>query len=171
MISREAENTLPQCERTVTYQYMKPGEAAAVSNLVWRVFEEFEADDYSEEGIDEFKKYIDPAFLAARAASDTYFVLCCKSGSEIVGVIAIRDDCHISLLFVQKEDQRKGIARELVAMAQRTCCRVNPRLREITVNSSRYAVEIYEKLGFERTGPEQEKNGIRFTPMRLPIGL
>lgn len=153
------------------YQYMKPGDAAAVSNLVWRVFEEFEGGDYTQEGINEFKRYIDPEFLANRAAGGTLFVLCCKSEGEIVGVIAVRDDCHISLLFVRKEDQRKGIARELVAMALRTCCRVNPRLREITVNSSRYAVDIYERLGFERNGTEQEKNGIRFTPMRLPIGL
>ena len=155
----------------MTYQFMKPREAAAVSDLVWKVFEEFEAGDYKQEGIDEFKKYIDPEYLATRVADGTLSVLCCKSGGETVGVIAIKDDRHISLLFVRKEDQRKGIARTLVEMALRMCKRINPHLREITVNSSPYAVGIYEKLGFEHTGPEQEKNGIRFTPMRLAIGL
>jgi GNAT superfamily N-acetyltransferase len=156
---------MPQDRRT--YEFMKPGEEASVSQLVWNVFEEFEAADYKQEGIDEFKRYIQPEFLAARVAAGKFFVICCKRGGEIVGVIAVKDGHHISLLFVRKQDQKKGIARKLLAMAFEVCCRIDPNLPEITVNSSRYAVNIYQKLGFEYTGPEQEKNGIRFTPMRL----
>jgi len=36
---------------------------------------------------------------------------------------------------------------------------------KITVNSSPYAVKIYEKLGFVPDGNEQMVDGIRFTPM------
>lgn len=34
-----------------------------------------------------------------------------------------------------------------------------------TVNSSPYAVKIYEHLGFRATDSEQTVNGLRFTPM------
>ncbi|WP_094603611.1 GNAT family N-acetyltransferase [Sporomusa silvacetica] len=42
-------------------------------------------------------------------------------------------------------------------------------MKEITVNSSPYAVLIYEKMGFVRTDVEQEINGIRFIPMKFNI--
>lgn len=37
----------------------------------------------------------------------------------------------------------------------------------ITVNSSRYAVPIYEKLGFVKMEEEKEQDGLKFTPMKL----
>ncbi|KXA24931.1 hypothetical protein HMPREF3221_00378 [Fusobacterium nucleatum] len=37
----------------------------------------------------------------------------------------------------------------------------------ITVNSSRYGVSIYEKLGFVKTEEEKEQDGLKFTPMKL----
>ena len=36
----------------------------------------------------------------------------------------------------------------------------------MTVNSSRYAVGFYEKLGFIPLDKEQIANGIKFTPMK-----
>jgi len=35
-----------------------------------------------------------------------------------------------------------------------------------TVNASDYAVAAYEALGFRRTEPTQEKNGVLYNPMR-----
>ena len=37
----------------------------------------------------------------------------------------------------------------------------------ITVNSSRYAVPIYQNLGFIKTEEEKEQDGLKFTPMKL----
>ena len=39
----------------------------------------------------------------------------------------------------------------------------------ITVNSSRYGVFIYEKLGFVRMEEEKEQEGLKFTPMKLVL--
>ena len=39
----------------------------------------------------------------------------------------------------------------------------------ITVNSSRYGVLIYEKLGFVRMEEEKEQDGLKFTPMKLVL--
>jgi predicted GNAT family N-acyltransferase len=39
----------------------------------------------------------------------------------------------------------------------------------VTVNSSPYAVEFYHKMGFVNLSDEIEKDGIRFTPMRMEL--
>ncbi len=151
------------------FEYMKPGEEGKVSAFVWEVFAEFEAPEYKQEGIAEFKRYILPEELKANSDDGTLSVMCCKHKSELIGVIATRANRHISLLFVKKEYHRQGIARKLLAKAIEDCCRANIKLCHITVNSSPYAISIYEKLGFEQTDVEQEANGIRFTPMKLSI--
>ncbi|MBP2657034.1 MAG: Histone acetyltransferase HPA2-related acetyltransferase [Firmicutes bacterium] len=153
------------------FDYMKPGEEEKVANFVWSVFEEFEASGYKKEGINEFKNFILPEKMKVRCESGKIFILCCKDMDEIVGVISIRESSHISLLFVKKEYQRRGIARRLFELALEKCCTAKPNLQVITVNSSLYAVGIYEKMGFEATDSEQEKDGIIFTPMKLTVNL
>ena len=45
----------------------------------------------------------------------------------------------------------------------------NPVLKEITLNSSPYRKGFYLRIGFVPLSEEQEKNGIRFTPMKYQI--
>ena len=45
----------------------------------------------------------------------------------------------------------------------------NPSIKELTLNSSPYAIPFHLKLGFEPTSEEQEIDGIRFTPMKYVI--
>jgi GNAT superfamily N-acetyltransferase len=82
-----------------------------------------------------------------------------------VGVIASRPPCHISLLFVDKQFHRKGLAK---AMFNEVLSYYLPftECTEVTVNSSPYAVEAYHRMGFADTAAEQEVNGIRFVPMK-----
>ena len=47
----------------------------------------------------------------------------------------------------------------------KTQLRFFPDLHEVTVNSSPNALRAYECLGFHPSAPEQEKNGLKFTPM------
>lgn len=59
--------------------------------------------------------------------------------------------------------RNKGIGRGLLERASAECIKNGS--GKIDVNSSLFAVEIYQKLGFARTKPEQLLNGIRFVPM------
>lgn len=95
--------------------------------------------------------------------------MCCKENDELLGVLAMRENNHISLMFVKKEHQREGIARKLFEFALESCRTTDSNLQTITVNSSRYAVEIYEKMGFIKIDSEQENHGIRFTPMKFIV--
>ncbi len=151
---------------TLTYHLLASGEEAAVSDLIIRVFDEFIAGGYSQEGVQEFLSYVTPEALAKRA-QENHFALVAAVGNRIVGVIEVRACDHISLLFVDKAFQGRGISRALLKQALARCIEGNPELHEVSVNASPYAVPIYERLGFRTTEPEQTIHGIRFTPMIL----
>ncbi len=128
--------------------------------LVWNVFLEFEALDYSEEGAAEFYKSVH---------DEEYLRQLCMYGAfiddKLVGVIATRNEMsHIALFFVDGKHHRQGIGRKLFGTAKSAC-----HSEKMTVNSSPYALPVYEKLGFVRTSEEQTVNGIRFTAMELPL--
>ncbi len=126
-------------------------------NLVLSVFMQYEACDYSLEGINTFK-----AFISNPESIDSLeFYGAFINDNEIIGVIATRNNGnHIALFFVDGRYHRQGIGRKLfqVVLEKSTG-------NKITVNSSPYAVEIYKKLGFIPDSDEQIKEGIRFTPM------
>ena len=84
---------------------------------------------------------------------------------KVVAVIEIRGNDHVALMFVDVKFQRRGIARELLQRAIALARPAKPALDRVTVNSSRFGVAFYEKLGFRQTGPERIVNGIGFIPM------
>ena len=147
---------------------MRSGEEDTVCRLIEESFNEFVAPEYSEAGVKEFFKYANPQSMKQRAEKD-HFLLVALDGDKLVGIIEIRSNNHISLLYVKTEYHNKGIAGRLLKLSIESGQKDNPLLNYIDVNSSPYAVEIYEKLGFERIGVEREVNGIRFTPMKLTL--
>ncbi len=139
-----------------------------VSELVVRVFNDFVAPEYSLEGIQEFQKYVQPTAFLARSRTN-HFTLVSIVQDQVVGMIEVRNYGHISLLFVASEYHRRGIAEELWRKALQICYANKSELSEISVNSSSYAVSIYERLGFRPIGNKQVRNGIAFIPMVLKL--
>lgn len=137
-------------------------------NLIWNVFLEFEAPDYCEDGIQEFKRFIEFESIKEKLLQSQFKMWTCCDNERIIGVLATRLPCHISLLFVNKQYHRKGIARALFSEMIRFY-KANAEYSEITVNSSLYAKDVYHKLGFMDTNTEQTVNGIRFIPMKRPL--
>jgi predicted N-acetyltransferase YhbS len=83
---------------------------------------------------------------------------------RIVGVGAMKDNTHLYHLFVAETHHGQGIARELwKTLRDEAIARGNP--GRITVNSSRFAVPIYERFGFIRDGGITEKNEVTCQPM------
>jgi GNAT superfamily N-acetyltransferase len=155
-------------EPSIQYRLMQAGEEQEVCALVIRVFNEFVAHQYSDNGIQEFLKYVQPPYLSKRCQEDD-FVFLAISGGRIVGMIELVENSHISLFYTEGERQGTGIGTELLRKALQICVRDEPTIKGITVYSSPNAVSIYEKLGFSRMEPEQVKNGIRFVSMKLEI--
>lgn len=133
--------------------------------LVWEVFSEFEAPEYSDEGVAEFRRYIAPEAICGRMDRGELVLWGGYDGKAMAGVVALRTKDHISLLFVRKEYQRQGLARRLFEAAKQAFTGT----KEITVNSSPYAVEVYKHLGFVPVSGEMTMKGIRFTPMKYTL--
>ena len=148
---------------------MLPDDETDVDALVQSVFDEFVAPGYSNEGVTAFKKLIDAGSFTERLSSGN-LVLLAISENKIIGILEMRQYSHITLLFVENSFQKKGIAQELCRKSVELCRKLNPELKQITVNSSPKALGAYQKIGFSPADEEKEKNGIRFTPMALKIG-
>lgn len=144
----------------LTIRCLTPEQLPAACDLVWQVFCRFEAPEYPEEGIAEFRKTLEN--MDALRHMPFYGAF---HRGELVGVLAMRKPQHISLFFVKEAWHRQGVGRLLFdAMRQDYA---GP---AFTVNSSPYAVEVYRRLGFVPTDTEQLTNGIRYTPMRFEEG-
>jgi len=142
------------------FRSLSEKEKDSALELAWNVFLEFEAPDYSREGVDEFAKTIrDPGFIGKLTIYGAF------EGEDLLGVLATRSGGdHIALFFVKAKRQGQGIGRRLFDLAVK-----ENGSGKLTVNSSPYAVEIYRRLGFVQTNTEQVTNGIRYTPMELII--
>ena len=151
------------------FQKLLKGEEKQISNLVNSVFKEFVAPDFSDAGIKTFLDYILPDSIIQRSSAGNHFIITSKKGKKIIGVIEIKDYEHICLLFVDKNFQEQGIAKRLYEMAVESCRKMKPDLQEFTVNSSKYAIPVYEKLGFRQIEGEQMKDGIIFIPMKADL--
>lgn len=137
--------------------------------LVWEVFEKYEAPDYEEMGIATFRHFIEYHNMVEKVHQGEMRFWGCYLNNYLIGVVALRTRQHISLLFVRDKFHRLGVARKLMNVAINAVVIENPQVRAVTVNSSPYAVGFYKKLGFVPLGPEQRADGIRFTSMRLAI--
>ena len=85
--------------------------------LVWEVFDEYEAPDYEEMGIKTFQHFIEYHAMLDKMESGEMKFWGCYQNSYMVGVIAIRPIQHISLLFVRGQFHHLGVASRLVRMA------------------------------------------------------
>lgn len=146
-------------------------EVEAALTLAWEVFLQFEAPDYGEEGVETFRKDI---------VENSEYIAQCKQGLRtiygafdqdtlvaIIGMNTRRD--HIDLVFTRQEYQRRGISSAIFQYLLMDLMKEKPGQREITLNSSPYGVPFYLRLGFVPLSEEQEKDGIRYTPMKYVI--
>ncbi|WP_335940432.1 GNAT family N-acetyltransferase [Fusobacterium polymorphum] len=123
-----------------------------------RVYIECKDESYSEQGIETFCKFINN-----KKITKSFKVYGAFEDNVLKGIIATdRRKRHISLFFVDKDSQGKGIGKELMKVVIN-----NNENSYITVNSSRYGVPIYEKLGFVKIEDEKEQDGLKFSPMKL----
>ena len=150
----------------IEYRRMKPGDEDSVHNFISGVFNQFVAPEFSQEGVDEFMKYVQPDALAGHLKAD-HFGIIANSASDIIGVIVVRNHNHVALFFVDARYQRSGIGRKLLSKALEICDSHEAKPSNLTVNASPNSKTAYERLNFKATDTEQCVNGIRFIPMIL----
>jgi ribosomal protein S18 acetylase RimI-like enzyme len=117
-------------------------------------------------GAETFLQSVEPNAIEAKItdASFSYFVG--FSGSQLAGLIALRNKSHLYHLFVATSFQGQGLSRQLWNYALKATS-TEENTTTFTVNSSIYAQAVYEKLGFIAQGVATETKGIVFIPMTL----
>ena len=147
----------------------KKSDADLTVALALRSFDEFIAPDYPDEGIAHFYANVTVDGLVA-TINDGCIVLVATVDETLAGVAQVRDETHITWLYVDKAYHGCGIGRALVVSAAEQLRERTPAATELTLNSSPFAVPIYVRMGFQVSGPDKTKHGMRFTPMRAAIG-
>lgn len=153
---------------TVRIEKYQRGQEEMIYQLIKRVYDEFVSIDYGEEGNTFFYDWIQPSKIAERQRNQTNIWVALKD-SELVGMIEIRDNKFISLLFVDKVYQGQGIAKRLFNESLKESIQRDLNSDKFFVHASPYSIPIYRKMGFIETDNIQEENGIKYLPMEMTI--
>lgn len=145
-------------------RWAKPEDWDETMNMVWKTFMEFEAPDYSEEGIRNFRDFITDGMIHRMFLAGNYPMLVAVEDGRIVGAISVRNCNRISLLFVDAAYHKRGIGRALVDRMSRYLKEEKQELY-VSVMAAPYAVGFYRTLGFYAYSPEEQFAGIRVTSM------
>lgn len=138
-------------------------DAPRISALLRDLTSKYIARTLSDEGANRLlDSMTEPAIKAYLASGYRYHVA--EQDGELAGVVAVRDNGHLYHLFVSERFQRQGVARQLWEVAKDACLQAgNP--GAFTVNSSRYAVGLYEKLGFVKRSDASNDGDVISIPM------
>ncbi len=140
----------------------------AAMELAFKVFLEFESEEYGEEGTQSFANFVTSPDVKKLFLTNHYLMYVAVDGDEIIGMISARSGNHISLLFVDPRYHNMGIGRKLVLRTAEYMINYTE-FESLTVHSSPYAVGFYHSMGFEDTGEQAITNGVIFTPMELSL--
>ncbi len=138
--------------------------------LAWRTFMQFEAKDYTPEGIESFQDFITDTVLYRMFVLGSYQLFGAYDNNRMIGMLSLRGETHISLLFVDEKYHRMGIGRGLIEYVSQYVL-TEEGYDSITVNAAPYATGFYHRMGFVDTNVEQACDGIRYTPMKRSIIL
>ncbi|MFB6318736.1 GNAT family N-acetyltransferase [Saccharicrinis sp. FJH54] len=153
-----------------TIQPYRKGQEQEISRLIRKVYDEFVAPDYTENGNTIFYDWIAPEKIAKRQ-KDQINLLVASIGTVIAGMIEIRDNRNVTLLFVDKKYHGKGMAGALFRSALQMCLSRDKDLDTFYVHASPFSIPVYERLGFKASGEIQEEQGITYLPMVMDVCL
>lgn len=147
-----------------------PDEVGEALELAMEVFMQFEAPDYKPQGVETFRNdIIENAEFIEKCKKGICPIYAAFDNGKIVGIIGMRNESHINLVFTKNEYQRRGIATSIFGYLLSEVKKNSPQIKEITLNSSPYGKSFYLRLGFVPLSEEQEIDGIRFTPMKYVL--
>ncbi len=136
--------------------------------LIWEVFQEFVAKDYTEEGKETFyQQFICGERFRDKIKEGRETVYGAYIKEQLVGVLSISNNHTISCAFVKGIYHRRGVGRKLF---ERVLKELKKRgATEVTLNASPYAVAFYHHIGFQDIEKQTSYKGIVYTPMKLQL--
>lgn len=139
--------------------------AVEVEALIRDSFNTYVGNDYTEQGRTVFFSFANTNELIKRHDKGN-IILVYQKDKQIQGMIEARDHNHICLFFIHPDFQGQGIGRQLY---KQLLSYIKDKTSYIEVNSSVFALPVYEKLGFVVVDELQEVDGIQFVPMKAVL--
>jgi GNAT superfamily N-acetyltransferase len=139
-----------------------PADAAAISALMHSLSHRFLASPTGPDS-DAYFAATSPARMAEHIEEASRLFVVAHGPDGLAGFISLKNGTHISQFFVEPRHQGQGLGRRLWHEAQRRAGISEG--TEVTVDSSRGAVAVYEHFGFAATGPAKQEAGVVFVPM------
>ncbi len=135
-------------------------------HLIWKVFVQYNAKDYPKEGADSFAEFITDETLHRMFIIGEYKMFLIIINGTIIGVITLRDQTHISLLFVEGGYHCKGMGKMMIDY-MKEYVQYAYQSTHLTVNAAPSAIKFYEHVGFVHTRNPFVQKGILVAPMQL----
>ena len=151
--------------RNIVVKLAEAGDWEAAIAVAWITFQQISALVCDEKGARDFRDGLTSTQLYIDFLQGEYPLFCAYQGKKVVGMLALKNMAHISLFFVKKEFQGKGIGRELLAACIAYCKEHG--VSDLTVNAAPTGLPFYLANGFEALAGERFEGGLRFTPMTL----
>lgn len=144
----------------MTFRALRDDELELASKLMWKSFYQAEKNHTSMAGMERFRDLTDPICLAMNTFSGEICLFGAFSEEKALAVGAVKFPGHILLLYVNPEEQGRGIGEKFLGYLEGQCT-----AKSISVNSSETAVPFYEKNGYTVIGPVCEEEGMITRPM------
>ena len=151
--------------RNIVIKLAEARDWEAAIGVAWITFQQISAQVCDEEGARGFRDGLTSTQLYIDFLQGEYPLFCAYQGKKVVGMLVLKNMAHISLFFVKKEFQGKGIGRELLAACIAYCKEHG--VSNLTVNAAPTGMSFYLANGFEALAGERFEGGLRFTPMTL----
>ena len=151
--------------RNIVVKLAEARDWEAAIGVAWITFQQISAQVCDEEGARGFRDGLTSTQLYIDFLQGEYPLFCAYQGKKVVGMLVLKNMAHISLFFVKKEFQGKGIGRELLAACIAYCKEHG--VSNLTVNAAPTGMSFYLANGFEALAGERFEGGLRFTPMTL----
>ena len=140
-----------------------PSDAEAISSLITGTAHYFTLHPKGE-GAGAFMQTIAPSAIASYICAENFSYFVGLVDDQLAGVVALRGNTHLYHLFVAQAFQGQGYATQLWQHAKQYAIEAGND-EGFTVNSTSYAMPIYERFGFKAMGAQVETMGIAFVPM------
>ena len=143
-------------------RFAMENDIAPALDLAWRMFVKFDSPDYGVEHTERMRVAIKDRLQDLSIYDQRLMVIAVVDG-KVVGMLETYGTNRISLLFVDSDYQRKGIA---TALMSKIASELKTRgYDKIVLNSSPYGLSFYKSFGF--IIEEEEKNPD--TPWKTPM--
>ncbi len=147
-----------QCE----IRFATEADIPSALDLAWRMFVKYDSPDYGAEHTERMRKAIDDRLKDLSIYTQRLLLVALVDG-KVVGMIETYGTNRISLLFVESEYQRKGIA---TALMSKIASELKMRgYDKIVLNSSPHGLPFYKHFGFLVVEEEKNPDTLWKTPM------